>query len=56
MKLDPKDVVIVCTLIGTIVTQVSTCRQKEIEMQMINSKLKVTDGVIDSLAESMADR
>ena len=56
MKLEPKDIVIIATLVGTIITQVSTCRQKEIEMQMINSKLKASDRVIDSLAEGLAER
>ena len=56
MKLDPKDLVIIAGLIGTIVTQVSTCRQKEIELQMMKKSINSTDSKIDSIVENMMEK
>lgn len=55
MKLDPKDIVIIATLIGTIVTQVSTCRQKEIEMEALRLKADRLEKSIDSTDRNVSE-
>ena len=55
MKLDTKDIVVIATLIGTIITQVSTCRQKEIEMEALRVKADKLEKSIDWTNENVSD-
>lgn len=55
MKLDTKDLIVIAGLIGTIITQVSTCRQKEIEMQAIRLKADRLEESIDSTDRNVSD-